>query len=184
MLALTATRYYYISTLLPTTSDHGVIATYITIFQELKMAYSLSVGTIITLHPFTKDFYTDFGLGEETVAQFDTLKAVTYGGGTSNSNGGTGSRFFTSAKGGSQVSSGNHGHAGGMGKAGKVLGTSRNEADPKESEEYILQDREPDADRKIYKHTTYTVRAEEVNGGDEIVEEQGRRRGPGPGRAI
>ena len=64
-----------------------------------------------------------------------------------------------------------------MGKAGKVLGTSRNEADPKESEEYILQDREPerDGDRNIYKHTTYTVRTEEVNRDDEIVEEQGMR---------
>lgn len=153
------------------------------------MAYSLSVATIITLRPFAKDFYTGFGLGGETVAHFGTTHPASYGGGTSGSNGA--SRFVTSAKGGSQVTSGNHGgvrYAGG-GKASYVLGT-RVETEPKESEEYILQERPSDS--KIYKHTTYTVSTQERStadsdeGGD--VEAGGReeRRSPGPqmGRAL
>jgi hypothetical protein len=161
VLGLAATRHYYMSKVLPVSADAGSIAVYITIFQEIEMACSVSAATVITLRPLSREFNTGFGLGGETVGNYGTTK---YGVGTGASARG-GSLFGASRPAESHVTSGS------STKLGKRRVIS-SVGEPKESEEYILEDQEED---KIYKQTSYTVRTEAVKDDDRKAGRHSRR---------
>ena len=62
VLAFSSIHLHYVHSL-QNASDPGTSSAIPLIWREVELTYSLAATTLMTLRPFTKDFYTGFGMG-------------------------------------------------------------------------------------------------------------------------